>query len=204
MNPRTRIYLASRSPRRRELLHQIHIPFDLLLFRSHPREDPEAHERVLPGEQAEDYVRRVARDKATQGTRLINLRRLPMQPVLCADTAVEVGGEIIGKPRDAADAATILQRLSGTTHRVLSAVTVGVGERQEHALSISEVRFVTLSPADIARYIASGESLDKAGAYAIQGRAAAFVEEIRGSYSGIMGLPLCETVRLLRKFGVNA
>ena len=196
-----RIYLASSSPRRRELLHQIGVRFDLLLFRSQPRADTEVSEDVLPGEAPDDYVLRVARAKAEHGVRLARLRHLPLRPVLAADTTLDLRGEIIGKPRDQADAAAILARLSGASHRVLTAVALADGERLERVLSVSEVRFRALSAEEIRRYAASGEAQDKAGAYGIQGRAATFIEEIRGSYSGIVGLPLCETALLLRSVG---
>ncbi len=196
-----RIYLASSSPRRRELLHQIGVRFDLLLFRSQPRADAEVSEDVLPGEAPDAYVLRVARAKAEHGVRLARLRHLPLRPVLAADTTLDLRGEIIGKPRDQADAAAILARLSGASHRVLTAVALADGERLERVLSVSEVRFRALGAEEIRRYAASGEAQDKAGAYGIQGRAATFIEEIRGSYSGIVGLPLCETALLLRSVG---
>lgn len=197
----SRIYLASRSPRRRELLAQIGVRFDLLLFRGNPREDPETDESVQPGEKSEDYVLRLARAKAHHGARLIALRKLLSHPVLAADTTLDVDGEIIGKPTDADDATHILHRLSGRSHRVLTGIAVAEGERTEHALSISEVRFRELSDEEIRRYVLSGEPMDKAGAYGIQGHAASFVAEIHGSHSGIVGLPLCETTLLLRAFG---
>ncbi|HUY02229.1 MAG TPA: Maf family protein [Rhodocyclaceae bacterium] len=196
-----RIYLASSSPRRRELLHQIGVRFELLLFRGHLREDPAVNEGVLPGEAPDDYVLRIARAKAGHGIRLARLRHLPPRPVLAADTTLDLDGEIIGKPRDQADAVAILSRLSGSSHRVLTAVALSYGERLEHVLSVSEVRFRKLESAEIRRYAVSNEPQDKAGAYGIQGRAAMFIEEIRGSYSGIVGLPLCETALLLRSFG---
>jgi septum formation protein len=200
-----RIYLASQSPRRRELLTQIGARFDLLLFRGGKRTDVATSEDPLPGETPDDYVVRVAVAKARHGAGLLQLRRLPVRPVLAADTALDVDDAIIGKPADDADAAAILRRLSGRTHRVLTAVAIAVGqdkgERLEQRLSVSEVRFRTLTADEIQRYVASGEPHDKAGAYGIQGRAAMFVEEIRGSHSGIVGLPLCETSLLLREFG---
>lgn len=196
-----RIYLASQSPRRRELLTQIGVRFDLLLFRSGMRADPETCEDPLPGEAPEAYALRVAAAKARHGTQLLAVRRLPPHPVLAADTTLDVEGATIGKPADDADACAILQRLSGRSHRVLTAIALAHGERLETRLSASEVRFRPLGADEIRRYVASGEPRDKAGAYGIQGRAAAFVEEIRGSYSGIVGLPLCETVLLLRAFG---
>jgi len=196
-----KIYLASRSPRRRELLQQIGVRFELLLFRSPPRADAEVDESQLPGEPADDYVVRVCRAKAEHGARQMRQRRLPQRLLLAADTTLDLNGEIIAKPRDAADANDILGRLSGKTHRVLTAVAVVADERVEHVVSVSAVRFRTLQQDEIRRYVASGEPLDKAGAYGIQGHAAMFVEEIRGSHSGIVGLPLCETALLLRRFG---
>jgi septum formation protein len=196
-----RIFLASRSPRRRELLTQIGVRFDMLLFRTPPREDGAVDEACLPDEMPSDYVQRVARAKAEHGAGLIRERRLPRRPLLAADTTLDLDGEIIGKPRDALDAENILARLSGRTHRVLSAVAVNVDGRIEIALAASDVRFRTISAKEIRHYVQSGEPMDKAGAYAIQGRAAMFVSDIRGSYSGIVGLPLCETALLLQKFG---
>jgi len=196
-----RIYLASQSPRRRELLTQIGVRFDVLPFRGGARADPEVDEAPLPGEAPDVYALRVASGKARHGLRLQALRHLPERIVLAADTTLDLDGEIIGKPRDAADAVTILQRLSGRTHRVLTAVAVALQVRIETRLSVSEVRFRTLNETELRRYVASQEPLDKAGAYGIQGRAAMFIEEIRGSPSGIMGLPLCETALLLREFG---
>ncbi len=198
----SRIHLASRSPRRRELLAQIGVHFDTLLFRDGQRGDAETDETPLPGEDPLAYVQRVARAKALHGWRCVGWRHLRPQPVLSADTTLEFQGEIIGKPADAADAAHILHRLSGETHRVLTAVTVCFETRVETVLSVSEVRFARLDPADIRRYVDSGEPMDKAGAYGIQGRAGMFVEHLSGSYTGVMGLPLCETARLLRGFGV--
>ena len=143
----------------------------------------------------------VARAKAAFGARMIAQRRLPPRLLLAADTTLDVDGGIIAKPRDASEAVEILSRLSGRTHRVLTAVALTLGERLEHVVSISEVRFRDLQTEEIRRYVASGDPLDKAGAYGIQGHAATFVAEIRGSHSGIVGLPLCETALLLRQFG---
>ena len=196
-----RIYLASRSPRRRELLAQIGVRFDLLLFRSAPREDPEVNEARLPDEAPEAYVQRVARAKAVFAAGLMAHRSIVPRPVLAADTTLDLDGGIIAKPKDETDAAAILARLSGRSHRVLTAIAVARGERVEQRLSISNVRFRQLSADEIRRYVQSGEPMDKAGAYGIQGRAATFVEEIHGSHSGIVGLPLCETALLLRDFG---
>jgi len=196
-----RIYLASRSPRRRELLAQIGVRFDLLLFRGQPREDAEVDEVWLPDETPEAYVQRVARAKAAFGADLMARRPIVARPLLAADTTLDLDGEVIGKPRDEAEAAEILRRLSGRSHRVLTAVAIARGARLEHRLSISQVRFRPLDEPEIRRYTQSAEPMDKAGAYAIQGRAAAFIEEIHGSHSGIVGLPLCETALLLRDFG---
>lgn len=196
-----RIYLASRSPRRRELLNQVGVRFDSLLFRTPPREDPEVSEAWLPNETPEAYVQRVARAKASFGAALIARRSLLERPVLAADTTLDFDGEVIGKPVDPADAEAILRRLSGRSHRVLTAIAMARGERLEHRLSISEVRFRALGAEEIRHYVRSGEPTDKAGAYGIQGRAAMFVAEMRGSHSGIVGLPLCETALLLREFG---
>ena len=201
-----RIYLASRSPRRRELLTQAGIRFDMLVVRDAQRPDPALDESWLPGEAPNAYVQRIAIAKASHGARLLSFRKLPPHPVLAADTTIDLDGEVIGKPSDVRDATKILGRLSGRTHRVLTAVTVALPtastgpQRVETLLSVSEVRFRELAADEIRRYVQSGEPMDKAGAYGIQGRAAIFVEEIRGSYSGIVGLPLCETAILLRKF----
>ena len=197
-----RVHLASRSPRRRELLAQIGVAFDTIAFRSAPREDAAVDETPLPAEDPRHYVERLARSKALHGGELVGRRRLLAQPVLAADTTLALAGELIGKPADADDACRILQRLSGRSHRVLTAVAIAFDGRIELALSDSEVRFRALDDGEIRRYVASGEPLDKAGAYGIQGRAAMFVEYLAGSYSGVMGLPLCETARLLKRCGV--
>ncbi len=200
-NPR--IYLASRSPRRRELLQQIGVDFDTVMFRAPPRDDDDVSEDVLPGEDPETYVVRVAIAKASGALSRLDWRRLPRLPVLSADTTLDLDGAIIGKPDDAAHAMSILRDLSGRSHRVLTAVAVTLDGRLEHCLSISTVHFRKLEESDIARYVASGEPFDKAGAYGIQGRAASFIRHIEGSYSGIMGLPLFETSGLLRSFGMD-
>jgi len=196
-----RIYLASRSPRRRELLHQIHVSFELLLFRSGERTDSDVREDPLPGETAQDYVVRIARTKALAAVERVRSRRLVPHPVLAADTTIDVDGEIIGKPEGPDHAQHILRGLSGRRHRVLTAVALADEQRVEQSLNENQVRFRDLGEDEIRRYIATGEPLDKAGAYAIQGRAALFIEEIHGSHSGIMGLPLFETGLLLRRFG---
>ncbi|MDR0703304.1 MAG: Maf family nucleotide pyrophosphatase [Azoarcus sp.] len=196
------IYLASTSPRRRDLLRQIGVQFDTLVFRGGERgADADVDETPEPDEPAERYVQRLALTKASAGVRRLFWRKLPRQPVLAADTAIELDGGIIGKPASADDAHKILRRLSGRAHQVLTAVAVSDGERIRYRLSTSTVQFRPLSESDIRRYIATGEPMDKAGAYGIQGHAAAFIEEIRGSSSGIMGLPLFETAALLEIFG---
>ena len=197
------IYLASRSPRRRELLAQIGVRFEPLLFREGARSDADTSEDVLAGEQAGEYVRRIANMKAGAAWKRVTMRRgLSRQPVLAADTTVTLGTEILGKPADRAEAARMLRLLSGTQHRVLTAVAVALGEHVELAVSESRVTFAALDDARIAAYVESGEAFDKAGGYGIQGRAGAFVSRLEGSYSGVMGLPLHETAELLRRFGI--
>jgi len=197
------IYLASRSPRRRELLAQIGVRYEPLLFREGARADADTDEAVLPNEKPDDYVRRVTLVKASAAWSRVTLRKgLQRKPVLAADTTVEREGEILGKPADAADATRMLELLSGTRHRVLTAVAIQLDQRVELAVSESLVTFTPLDAARIAAYVASGEPFDKAGAYGIQGRAGAFVERLEGSYTGVMGLPLYETANLLRLFGV--
>jgi septum formation protein len=195
-----RIYLASQSPRRRELLKQIGINFEMLLMRSDPRRNLEVDETPHADEQPESYVRRICRAKAEAGFRVLKLRNLPPFPVLAADTTVTLDGKIFGKPDIAEHAATMLRQLSGREHQVLSAVAIALEEHIEVALSTSTVRFVTLSEERIRRYLHTREYTDKAGGYAIQGQAGAFVEHLMGSYSGVMGLPLFETVQLLQRF----
>ena len=197
-----RIYLASRSPRRRELLNQLGIAFDELLSQElHGSDVDETPDR---GETPEAYVLRVARDKAELGWRQVALRGLPARPVLAADTAVVLDGEILGKPDEAEHARKMLHRLAGQTHAVLTAVAVARDGRLETVVSASTVEFRNLDDAEIRAYVASGEPLDKAGAYAIQGRGAAFVRTLRGSYSGIMGLPLGATAGVLWRFDIAA
>ena len=193
------IYLASRSPRRRELLSQVGVRYHLLLFRSRPDSPPDVDESIVANEQPDTYVERVARAKVQAGWRLLRLRNLPFAPVLAADTTVALDGQILGKPADRKEAAAILAALSGRRHDVFTAVALMRDERIDSAVSRSEVQFKQLSPEEIAQYVATGECDDKAGAYAIQGRAARFVVELRGSYSGVMGLPLYETSQLLDK-----
>jgi septum formation protein len=196
-----RIYLASRSPRRRELLHQIGIEFDTLVFRDGIRTDFEIDETPLPDEAPVAYVERVTRAKAEHGEDIVRERHLPPRPILSADTTLEFAGEIIGKPADMADATAILHRLSGQTHRVLTGVAATFQGHTEYVLSASEVRFRVIDDDEIRHYVLSGEPMDKAGAYGIQGRAGLFVEHLSGSFSGVMGLPVCETGELLKRFG---
>jgi septum formation protein len=195
-----KIYLASRSPRRRELLKQIGVAFEVLVLRDHPGRNVDVDESQQPEEGPDDYVRRVCRLKAEAGWERVLQRRLRRFPVLAADTVVAVDDIILGKPPDPPHAVKMLRLLSGREHRVLTAVALKLDERLEIIVSESHVRFAELSQADIEAYVASGEPLDKAGAYAIQGRAQAFVVELRGSHSGVMGLPLHETAQLLKTF----
>jgi septum formation protein len=193
------IYLASQSPRRRQLLGQIGVAHELLL--PGDDEDAEALEAVLPGELPDAYVERVTLAKLQAALARLRRRGLPPAPVLCADTTVALGTHILGKPADDAEAAAMLARLSGHTHRVITAVAVSDGRPPALAASVSHVRFRPLEAAEIERYVASGEPRGKAGAYAIQSQAAAWIAHIEGSYSGIMGLPLFETAELLRRYG---
>ena len=201
------VYLASQSPRRRQLLDQIGVRHEPLL--PAPTEDAEALEALRSGEAPPAYVRRVTLAKLGAAQERRSARGLPVAPILCADTTVALGARILGKPHDAADALATLRLLAGRTHRVLTAVAVGAagGAGPSHgapalAVSVSHVRFAEVADTDLERYIAGGEAFGKAGAYAIQSAAAAWIAHIAGSYSGIMGLPLHETARLLREAGV--
>jgi septum formation protein len=187
------LYLASQSPRRRQLLAQLGAEFRLL--------DVEVEEVRDPAEAAADYVRRVAREKAGAG--LLEVVAVPGAVVLGADTEVVLDGEVFGKPRDEAHAADMLRRLSGRNHEVLTAVSLVSAGREAQVASNSQVRVAALSDADIAAYLASGEWQGKAGAYAIQGRFEAHIEHLSGSFSGVMGLPLHETTVLLKQFGLH-
>ena len=190
------IYLASRSPRRQELLAQIGVKFEVV--------EADVDESVADGESPRAYVERLARAKAEAGWRRVERDNLPRAPVLGADTTVAVDGRILGKPADGREAAEMLAALSGRLHEVLTAVAVKHASRLESAVSVSEVRFKTLTKEEIARYVATGECHDKAGAYGIQGNAARFVAELRGSFSGVVGLPLYETAQLLERIGSPA
>ncbi|MBI3533027.1 MAG: septum formation inhibitor Maf [Burkholderiales bacterium] len=193
------IYLASQSPRRRQLLEQLGVRHELLL--PDENEDAESLEAVLPGESPTAYVQRVTQLKLDASLARLRRRGLSSAPVLCSDTTVALGRTIYGKPADAGDATRMLGQLAGRTHRVLTAVAVGTARRREQALSVSRVTFAGMSRQQISRYVASGEPMGKAGAYAVQGRAATYISHIAGSYSGIMGLPVYETAQLLQSFG---
>ena len=193
------IYLASQSPRRRQLLEQLGVCHELLLPGAD--EDVEALEVALPNEVVASYVKRVTQLKLDAALRRLKRSGFPGAPVLCADTTVALGRTMYGKPADAADAMRMLTQLSLKTHRVLTAVAIGSVRKREQVLSESRVTFAELSPRQLQTYVASGEPEGKAGAYAVQGRAAAFISRIDGSYSGIMGLPMFETAKLLRSFG---
>ena len=190
----TMLHLASRSPRRSELLARLGLDFGVL--------EIEIPEQRQPGEAPDDYGRRVAREKAGAG--LLKVMAVPGAVVLGADTEVELDDDVFGKPSDDADAVAMLRRLSGRTHRVITAVSLVSASRELQAVSISEVTFASLSDAEINAYIATGEPRGKAGGYAIQGRAQAFITHLSGSYSGVMGLPLHETATMLREIGVLA
>jgi len=190
------VYLASQSPRRSQLLDQLGVAHQPLL--PGPQEDAEALEVGLPAEGAEAYVQRVTGLKLQAALKRLRSRGLPMAPVLCADTTVVLGQRILGKPGSDEEALAMLRALSGRTHRVLTAVAVGLGRRRYAALSVSRVRFEPIAMDALMNYVDSGEPRGKAGAYGIQGRAAAWISRIEGSYSGIMGLPLHETAAVLR------
>lgn len=204
------LYLASRSPRRRDLLKQIGVRFEPLLIRLAHARDVDVDELQHEGEPAERYVERIAHEKAEHGLQVLALRTMLPKPVLAADTVVILEGEVLGKPADKAQAAQFLRRLSGRTHEVRTAVALGLagsagfggGSRVLRAVSISTVTFRALEDSEIERYIATGDPFDKAGGYGIQSLAAVFVERIEGSYSGVMGLPLFETAQLLKQAGL--
>lgn len=191
------VYLASQSPRRRQLLEQIGVKYELLL--ATPEEDAESLEVVLPNEAPLTYVKRVTQLKLEAAVQRMKQRGLPNAPVLCADTTVALGRSILGKPENAADALRILKMLSGQTHRVLTAVALASGRKRVSAVSISQVTFAPMTLAEMKNYIATGEPMGKAGAYGVQGAAAAYISQIKGSYTGIMGLPLFETAQLLKQ-----
>jgi len=198
MNTPPEIYLASASPRRSELLHQLRIPHQVLPVPAPPGED----EPQLPNEPPADYVHRTAHDKAVRAVDWRVQQALPALPILAADTSVALDGQIFGKPADRDDVFRILRALSGRSHTVHTVVVLAHGGCLQSATSITRVSVRALSDADIARYCDSEEPFGKAGAYAIQGLAGAFVERIDGSYTGVMGLPLFETALLLREAGI--
>lgn len=198
-----RIYLASRSPRRRALLKQIGVNFEVLMFRDEPPRGPDVDETPLAGEHAHDYVTRLARLKAEVGWMCLIKRGLPKLPVLASDTTISLDDEIMGKPADREAAEAILQRLSGRAHEVLTAVAMSFEGQTKIKLSATTVEFKLLTEQNIKHYVATGEPFGKAGAYAVQGLAAAFIARIEGSYSGVMGLPLFETAELLGEFGME-
>jgi septum formation protein len=202
----TDLYLASRSPRRRDLLRQIGVRFEPLVLRLAQPRGPDIDETPHAGESPAAFAERVATAKARFGMQVLGMRSLAERPVLAADTVVAVDGEILGKPADRAEAAAFLRRLAGRTHEVRTFVALATGSpaRLEltTAVSVSTVRFAPLAETQIERYCAGGEPYDKAGGYAIQGMAATFIEHLEGSYSGVMGLPLFETARLLRQAGI--
>ncbi len=195
------IYLASRSPRRQALLRQLGVDFEVLKLREAPGRPRDVDEVARDGEPALHYVERIARTKAIVGSEQRRRRGLPPRPILGADTEVVLDGEIFGKPRDAADAARMLERLSGRTHDVSTAVAIFWNGDEFVEIVTSAVTVRALAPVEIERYVATDEPLGKAGAYAIQGRAAAFISRLEGSYSGVMGLPLHETAALLARIG---
>lgn len=195
------IYLASRSPRRRELLAQIGVRFEMLLFREGARQDAETLEDAWPGEHADDYVRRVARMKAEAAWQRVVMRKgLRRMPVLAADTTVALANEMLAKPADAADAARMLRLLAGTRHRVLTAVAIAFEGRLEMRSSESHVTLCPLDEDRVAAYVASGEPFDKAGGYGIQGLAGQFVRRVEGDYFNVVGLPLARLRQLLAEF----
>lgn len=199
-----RIYLASRSARRRELLKQINVAFEILLLREGPDRAVDVDESPAGDEHPTNYVARMALTKADAGWARLIQRRLTRFPVLAADTTVTCEGHILGKPGDREQASRYLRLLSGKTHQVHTAVAVKFNQHTEHVLSTTEVTFREITDQEIRQYIGTGEPYDKAGGYAIQGRAACFVARIAGSYSGVVGLPLFETCQVLGKFGFES
>jgi septum formation protein len=196
------IHLASKSPRRQQLLRQLGVDFDLLRLREAAGRDRDVNEDAKDAEPPLHYVERMARTKAGVAWQRMQQRMLPPRPVLSADTEVVLDGVIYGKPSDAAAAKRMLGSLSGQRHQVLTAVAVRWHDQTEVEISVSNVTFRALTEEEIDHYVATGESADKAGAYAIQGRAAAFITRIEGSFSGVVGLPLAETATLLARFGM--
>jgi len=190
-----RFYLASSSPRRRQLLENVGLCFDVISI--------EFDESSFDGEAPADFAGRMARNKATCAVGHMEQEGLPDLPVLAADTCVTIDGRILGKPRDTRHAQSMLRALSGCTHQVLTAIALADGDTVWQDLSLSQVTFNEISPRELDAYCASGEPNDKAGAYAIQGLGAAFVKRMEGSYTGVVGLPMYETRRLLNKFDID-
>ena len=197
-----KIYLASKSPRRRELLRQAGIEFELLMLRDDPARGPEVSEEVIEGETPETYVARVTLEKANVAQTAMVTRRLPPRMILTADTTVTIDGRILGKPADKAQAKEMMHLLSGRTHQVLTSVVLLSDEQTWQITHQSDVTFAALTERQIETYCSMKEPYDKAGGYAIQGMAALFIQQISGSYSGIMGLPIYETTQLLRQAGI--
>ncbi|MDO8298429.1 nucleoside triphosphate pyrophosphatase [Lacisediminimonas sp.] len=198
-----KIYLASKSPRRRELLRQVGVEFQLLMLRESPERGPDISEAVIPGEAAIDYVIRVTREKLALAEKAMYWRRLPVRPILTADTTVTIDDTILGKPANRDEAIAMMRLLSGRTHQVMTSVAVRTTDDMWQSTNVSSVTFATLTEQQIRNYCALAEPYDKAGGYGIQGQAAAFIAEISGSYSGIMGLPLHETAQLLEQAGIR-
>lgn len=198
-----KIYLASKSPRRRELLRQIGVDFELLMLRELSPRGPEVSEEVRPNEKPADYVQRVTREKTEAAVRIMTVRRLPVRPVLTSDTTVVIDDHILGKPANEKEAMAMLRLLSGRTHQVMTSVALRREEEHWQIIQTSDVTFAPLSDAQLHAYCMTSEPYDKAGGYGIQGKAAVFIERIAGSYSGIMGLPLHETAQLLHQAGIE-
>jgi septum formation protein len=201
LTERPSVYLASKSPRRHELLRQLGIDFTELQLREAPGREPDIEEVPRESEPPLEYVKRVARLKASVGWHRMTRRGLATKPVLAADTEVVLDGSIFGKPKDAADAIAMLSKLSARTHEVITAVALRWEAQLALGVSTSRVTFRSIPKDEIERYIATGEPFDKAGGYAVQGRAAAFVQHLEGSYSGVVGLPLFETAEILTRIG---
>ena len=195
------LYLASRSARRRDLLKQMGVNFEVLLLREGTGRGADFDESAMLNELPRDYVSRVARLKAQAGWMRLEQRRLMRHPVLSGDTTVAINNAILAKPRDRDEAVAMLKQLSGTVHHVYTAVAIKFHDSVKEEISDTEVRLRELSDDEIRRYVATGDPMDKAGAYGIQGKASMFIESINGSYSGVVGLPMFETSRLLTQFG---
>jgi septum formation protein len=203
LTERPSLYLASKSPRRQELLRQIGVGFEELKLREGAGRRRDVLETPRKDESPLEYVKRIARTKAAVGWHRMGRRQLTPRPVLAADTEVVVDGGVLGKPEDGASAVEMLERLSGGSHEVITAVAIRWNAQIALAVSISRVSVRALKRDEIERYVASGEPFDKAGGYAIQGRAAIFIRRLEGSYSGVMGLPLYETAEILAKIGYH-